>query len=140
MNTDTIFHKIIHHEIPAEIIYENDHVLAFLDISPNNPGHTLVIPKAPSHSLLDSSVDSWIHVAQAVHLLAPIIKTAVGAEGINLMMNNGEVAGQLVPYTHIHIIPRFSGDGYEHWHGHPYPEGEMATVAEKIRATLTTVL
>lgn len=133
---DTIFDKIIRREIPAEIVYENDAVLAFLDINPNNPGHTLVIPKMPSGNVLTVSADSWSAVMEVVRMLTPRIKEAVGADGINLIMNNEPSAGQIVPYTHVHIIPRFEGDGYEHWHGHPYAEGEMTRVGEKIRAVV----
>ena len=70
---------------------------------------------------------------EAVRMLAPKIKEAVGAEGINIMMNNEPSAGQIVFHAHVHIIPRFSNDGYRHWEGHPYPEGELARVGEKIR-------
>ncbi len=133
---ETIFTKIIQREIPAEIVYENDEVIAFLDINPNNPGHTLVVPKLWSNNLLDISLESWSAVMHAVHALAPRIQKAVGADGINLMMNNEPAAGQIVPHTHVHIIPRFANDGYMHWEGHPYLEGQMANVATKIRATL----
>ncbi len=133
----TIFDKIIAREVPAEIVYENEAVLAFLDISPNNPGHTLVIPKTPCMNLLDISPESWAAVMEAVHMLAPRIMRAVGAAGLNVMMNNGEAAGQLVPHAHVHLIPRFAGDGYQHWPGHPYAAGEMARVGEAIRKVTT---
>lgn len=133
---DTLFDKIVRREIPAEIVYENDAVLAFLDINPNNPGHTLVIPKIPSGNLLTISAESWGAVMEAVRILAPRIKEAVDADGINLMMNNEPSAGQIVPYTHVHIIPRFESDGLEHWHGRPYAEGELTKVGEKIRAVV----
>ena len=75
---ETIFSKIIRREVPAEIVYETGHVLAFLDISPTNPGHTLVIPKAWSRNLLDIDAAAWGRVMEAVRLLAPRIKEAVG--------------------------------------------------------------
>jgi len=130
----TIFEKIINREVPAEIVYEDEHTLAFLDIAPNNPGHTLVIPKSPSRNVLEIDADTWSKVMEAVRRLTPIIKEAVGADGINLMMNNEPAAGQIVFHTHIHIIPRFDGDGYEHWSSRSYEEGEMEAVGEKIRA------
>jgi histidine triad (HIT) family protein len=136
-NNETIFSKIIHREIPAEIVYEDEGVLAFLDISPTNPGHTLVIPKPQSTNIVDITPASWAHVMETVRILAPKIQKAVGADGINLMMNNGEIAGQLVMHTHVHIIPRFANDGYTHWPGHPYAEGEREKVGAKIRATLS---
>jgi histidine triad (HIT) family protein len=134
---ETIFAKILSREIPADIVYETEHVLAFLDISPNNPGHTLVIPKEPSKNLLDITPRSWAQVMEAVRVLAPAIKAATGADGINLMMNNEPVAGQLVMHTHVHIIPRHEGDGYTHWPGHPYAAGEAAQVAANIRDALS---
>jgi histidine triad (HIT) family protein len=133
---ETIFTKIIQRDIPAEIVYETDAVLAFLDISPNNPGHTLVIPKTWSTNVLDIDAASWGAVMEAVRMLAPKIKQAVGADGINIMMNNGEIAGQMVFHSHVHIIPRFAGDGFKHWPGTPYPEGGMREVGDKIRAQL----
>jgi len=133
---ETIFSKIIQREMPAEIIYEDEDVLAFLDISPNNPGHTLVIPKEPSINIFDISSDSWVKVMAAVRMLAPVIKEAVGAGGINIQMNNGELAGQLVFHTHVHLIPRIEDDGYKHWPGKAYEEGQMEAVAEKIRTVL----
>lgn len=132
----TIFSQIIKRNLPAEIVYENEHVLAFLDIHPNNPGHTLVIPKRESANLFDITQTSWIEVMETVRILAPALKAAVGADGVNLMMNNGEVAGQIVMHTHVHLIPRFVGDGYTHWPGHTYQEGEMAHVGARIRAQL----
>jgi histidine triad (HIT) family protein len=133
---ETLFQKILRREIPAEILYETEHVLAFLDINPNNSGHTLVIPKVHSRNILDIDPTSWSALTEAVRFLAPTIMQAVGATGINIMMNNEPTAGQIIFHTHIHLIPRFEGDGYEHWHGHPYTEGEMVKVAEKIRASL----
>lgn len=135
-NAETIFSKIIRKEIPAEIVYEDDDVMAFLDISPNNPGHTLVIPKIPSHNLLTIDAESWTKVMETVRMLAPKIKEAVCADGINIMMNNEQDAGQIVFHTHVHIIPRFKNDGYKHWPGHPYGEGEMPEIGTKIRAAL----
>ncbi len=135
---DTIFAKIICREIPAEIIYENDTTLAFLDIKPVNPGHTLVIPKRWSKNVLAISADDWAEVMETVRILAPAIVRAVGAEGINIMMNNESAAGQLVFHSHVHLIPRFEGDGFEHWPGTPYEEGVMVHTAESIRTALVS--
>ncbi|HYF29358.1 MAG TPA: HIT family protein, partial [Candidatus Paceibacterota bacterium] len=125
----TIFEKIVAREIPANIVYEDEETLAFLDIAPNNPGHTLVIPKAHSRNLLDISEESWLAVMRAVRKLAPIIKEAVGADGINLAMNNEPAAGQIVFHTHVHIIPRHEGDGFTHFPAGEYGEGEASAIA-----------
>jgi histidine triad (HIT) family protein len=133
---DTIFAKIIRREIPAEIVYEDEETLAFLDIAPNNPGHTLVIPKEPSRNLLDISEASWLAVMRTVRRLAPVIKEASGAPGINIAMNNEPAANQEVFHAHVHIIPRFEGDGVLSYSKTKYAEGEAETIAEKIRAQL----
>ena len=132
----TIFDKILSGAIPADVVYETDQVLAFLDIAPNNPGHTLVIPKEATRNLLTISPESWAAVMEAVRVLAPAIKEATGADGINLMMNNEPTAGQIVMHAHVHIIPRHEGDGFKHWPGTPYGEGEAAAMADKIRKAL----
>ena len=138
MNTqeETIFQKIISKEIPAEIVYETNDVLAFLDIYPNNPGHTLVIPKIHSRNILDISIDSWTSLTHAVHLLTPAILKAVHATAVNIMMNNEPDAGQIIFHSHIHIIPRFTDDGYTHWKGQQCDTEQMQTVAQAIRAQL----
>lgn len=133
---ETIFSKIITREIPANIVYEDDETLAFLDIAPNNPGHTLVIPKAYSRNLLDISESSWLAVMATVRKLAPIIKEAVGADGINIAMNNEPAAGQVVFHAHVHIIPRHTGDGFKTFPPGEYEPGEEIEVAEKIRTAL----
>jgi histidine triad (HIT) family protein len=138
MNTqaETLFQKIIRREIPAQIVYETEHVLAFLDIHPNNRGHTLVIPKQHSRNILSIDPASWGALTDAVRTLAPAIIDAVGATGINIMMNNEPDAGQIIFHTHIHLIPRFKDDGYTHWPGHPCADGELEEIAQKIRTVL----
>jgi histidine triad (HIT) family protein len=135
---DTLFMKIIRREIPAEIVYEDEETLAFLDISPNNPGHTLVIPKEPSRNIFEIREASWLAVMKTVRKLAPIIRDAVAAEGINIAMNNEPAADQEIFHTHVHIIPRYQGDGVLSFTKKKYTEGEMAEVAKKIRASLGT--
>lgn len=133
---DCIFCKIIAGEIPAEKVYENDDVFAFLDIKPNNHGHTLVIPKKHYRNLLDIPEETWLAMMKAVHLLAPIIKKSMNADGINLTMNNEPAANQLVFHAHVHIIPRIEGDPYLPWVGASYQDGEAKEVAKKIKAAL----
>lgn len=133
---DDIFTKIIRREIPAEIVYEDEHTLAFLDISPANHGHTLVIPKEHYRNILDIPEDVLLRVMKTVRMLAPIIKQAVGADGINVAMNSEASAHQSVFHAHVHIIPRFEGDPHQPWVGTPYKEGEAHEVAEKIQKLL----
>jgi len=133
---DCIFCKIASGEIPAEKIYENEKVVAFLDISPVNPGHTLVIPKTHHENLVDTEDGLLCEIILTVKKLAPVIMKAVGAAGYNLGVNSGSAAGQVVFHTHFHIMPRFAGDGHAHWSKKPYKEGELTEVAEKIRKEL----
>ena len=135
--TDTIFGKLIRRQIPAEIIYEDADTLAFLDITPVNPGHTLVIPKEPVRNVLDIDPLRWGKVMETVRILAPKIKEATNASGINIIMNNEPAAGQVVFHAHVHIVPRFESDGRKNWHGDAYPDGVAKEIAEKIRARIS---
>lgn len=134
---DCIFCKIARKEIPSETVYEDADTLAFLDIKPNNPGHTLVIPKKHSQNLYDMDDHSLAAVMRTAQKVAKAIKKAVAADGINLAMNNESAAGQVIFHPHIHVIPRFAEDGYRHWPQKSYKEGEAAAIAEKIRAAIS---
>ncbi len=133
---DTIFAKIIRREIAADIVYEDDDTLAFLSERYNNLGHTLVIPKTYSRNILSISEKSLAVLMQTVRKLAPVVMRAVDADGINIIINNESAAGQLIFHTHVHLIPRFVGDGYKGWPSKPYKNGEAQTIAEKIRAAM----
>lgn len=133
---ETIFSKIIRHELPADIVYEDESVIAFLDINPINPGGTLVVPKKWSRNILDIDSESWGKVMEVVRRVAPAVNEAMNASGVNIVMNNEPVANQIIFHSHVHIIPRHENDGGIDSPGIPYPEGEQARVAEKIRATL----
>lgn len=117
-------------------MYEDDATLAFLDIRPVNPGHTLVVSKRHSQNIFDVLPEDWEAVTKVVRTLASVIEKAVGADGINVNMNNREHAGQVVDHLHVHIIPRFKGDGFKLWHQSSYKEGEAALTQGKIRAQL----
>lgn len=135
---DCLFCKIIAKgEVPSTEVYEDADTYAFLDINPNNPGHTLVVPKAHYTNLYDISDDALCAVMKTVRKIALSIKKAVGATGVNIAMNNERDAGQIIDHAHIHIIPRFKDDGFRHWPGTPYKDGEIEKVARKIRAELS---
>lgn len=134
---DCLFCKIISGSIPNTKVYEDDTVLAFLDIHPVNIGHTLVIPKKHFTNLYETPDETLAQMMAVVKKLSIAIKSAVGADGINIEMNNDPVAGQIIFHTHLHIVPRFEGDGFKHWHGaRDYHEGEEKEVVEKIKALL----
>ncbi|MFA5946955.1 MAG: HIT family protein [Patescibacteria group bacterium] len=130
-----IFCEIVAGNIPALKIYENDKVIAFLDINPVAKGHTLVIPKNHANDLAAGSVEDSLELMKVIHDLAPKIVKAVGASGYNLGMNHGFDAGQEVLHTHIHIMPRYNGDVRSFVKTHPVKE-ELQAVADEIRAKL----
>ncbi len=124
MDNDTLFEQIINGDLPSYKIHEDDHTYAFLDIKPVNPGHTLVIPKRRYPDLFTIPQADFLAVMNMVHQLAPIIQAAVNADGINIANNNGQAAGQVVWHYHVHIIPRYDGDGHGQWHGNTVPTAE----------------
>lgn len=133
---ECIFCKIINGEIPANIIYQDEQTLAFLDISPVNPGHTLIIPKNHHETILDCPLEIQTAMMKTLELITPVILKAVNSDGFNVNVNTKAVAGQVVPHYHLHIIPRHQGDGLELWHGQPYAAGEAENVAAAIKNEL----
>ena len=103
------FAKILRGEFPCYKVYEDDHVLAFLDIMPRCPGHTLVIPKAPARNILDISADDYAHVARGAHKIARAAMKAFKADGITVQQFNEPAGGQVVFHLHVHVIPRKTG-------------------------------
>jgi histidine triad (HIT) family protein len=103
------FAKILRGEFPSYKVYENEHVLAFLDIMPRSPGHTLVIPKAPARNILDIKVDDYAHVARAAHRIAAAAMKAFEADGITVQQFNEPAGGQVVFHLHMHVMPRKDG-------------------------------
>ena len=111
-STDCVFCKIVAQQLPANIVYEDEEIIAFLDIRPINPGHTLVIPKNHAASLkeLDSELGGRLFQV-AGRIAAALRKSGLRVEGINVWLADGKAAFQEVPHIHIHVIPRFEGDG-----------------------------
>lgn len=134
--SDCIFCKIIAGELPCSKVYEDEHVVAFLDIHPTAPGHTLVVPKAHCDDVVGCNPDVFAHMTKAAQKVAPAVVKATGAEGFNLGVNNGAAAGQVIFHLHLHVIPRNVGDGLQMWGAKEYQEGEMMQIAEKIRKAL----
>ncbi len=108
-DTNNIFAKILRGEIPCFKVYENDHVLAFLDIMPRAPGHTLVIPKAPARNLLDITEKDFVEVARATRLIARAAMPVFNADGMMIVQFSEPASGQEVYHLHMHVIPRFDG-------------------------------
>jgi histidine triad (HIT) family protein len=108
---DTIFSRIIRGDIPCARVYEDDHVLAFLDISPLSPGHTLVIPKEAAATLDRLSDESAAAVGRVLPRIARAVLAVTGASAYNVLQNNGSAAHQAVHHVHFHIIPKPAGGG-----------------------------
>ncbi|VAW12633.1 hypothetical protein MNBD_BACTEROID05-1255 [hydrothermal vent metagenome] len=137
---DCIFCKIVKGEIPSpNKIYEDREVLGLLDIEPVNKGHVIVIPKKHSEDILHTDDELLKYTILVVKKLAKTIQKAVKASGVNININNGKDAGQVIFHPHIHIIPRFANDDLKLWKGKRYNEGEMEELTDKIKTcTLTT--
>lgn len=133
---DCLFCKIIAGEIPCHKIYEDENILAFLDIKPLNPGHALVIPKKHAEHLLETSEEDAGALMNAAKKIAPAIMQSVGASGCNVNCNIGRAAGQLIFHTHFHIIPRYDNDGFEPWRRDEDIGDGLSEVAERIRGVL----
>ena len=133
----TIFQKIIDGEIPCHRVYEDDHVLAFLDVAPLTKGHVLVIPKEATSSLHELSTESGAALGAALVTVAKAVVKATGATDYNILQNNGVDAHQAVFHVHFHIIPTYSGDdglGID-WRPSELIDGE--TLASEIASALT---
>ncbi len=117
-----IFCKIVRGDIPSARVLETDHAVAFLDINPVNRGHVLLVPKAHHATLADLPDHLAAETASLVPRLARAIQAATGADGLNLVVNNGQVAGQTVFHGHWHLIPRFVDDPVN-W---PWPHDEYS--------------
>ena len=133
---DCIFCKIVAGSIPSTKIFEDADTLAFLDIGPVNPGHTLVIPKNHATNIFDIEEKDYLAVMKTVCAIAPAIRAGVGAEGVNITSSNEKAAGQEVFHLHVHIIPRFEKDMLKHWPHGKYQSEEGQKIAEKIKNAL----
>jgi histidine triad (HIT) family protein len=112
MTTDPncLFCKIVAKSIPAQIVYEDDHTLAFLDITPHAPGHTMVIPKYHASRLVELPDVEVASLFAAVKKVAKLLDDKLGADGVTIGINQGRASGQEVDHLHVHIMPRWKGD------------------------------
>jgi histidine triad (HIT) family protein len=108
-DSNNIFAKILRGELPCFKVYEDEHVLSFLDIMPRVPGHTLVIPKAPARGIIDIKVEDYLHVARATHKIAAVAKQVFKADGLTVQQFNETAGGQVVFHLHVHVMPRHDG-------------------------------
>ncbi len=135
--SECVFCKIAAGEIPAIKLYEDEAVVAFLDVGPLSDGHTLVIPKQHFEKLHECDAEVLSKIGGRIGKIAGAVVEAMGADGYNVLCNNGRAAGQLVEHVHFHIIPRNAGDGvFNRWPAYEYKQGEAEEIAKKICAKL----
>ena len=108
---DCLFCKIANKKIPAEIIYEDGDTLAVLDIHPRAAGHTMILPKTHADSILDLPQNKIGPVFSAVQKVTAMLQSSLQADAFTIGINNGKYSGQLIDHLHVHIIPRWRGDG-----------------------------
>jgi histidine triad (HIT) family protein len=128
-----IFCEIVDAKAPAVVLYENDSVMAFLDINPMNFGHTLVIPKKHYHDFSTIPAKETADLIHAMQIVSKAVRDGVKADGYNIISNNGTAAGQSVSHFHFHIIPRFSSDFHMKVNLKKYTGSSIYEYAEKIK-------
>ncbi|MET2826665.1 HIT family protein [Mesorhizobium shangrilense] len=131
-----IFAKILRGEIPSHRVYEDESVVAFMDVMPQGPGHTLVVPKAPSRNLLDADPATLGPLFTVVQKVALAVKKAFGADGATVLQFNEPASGQTVYHLHVHVIPRFEGIALRPHTGNMEKPEVLAENADKIRRAL----
>jgi len=134
---DCIFCKIIAGQIPCTKVYEDATCLVFMDINPISPGHTLVVPKKHYEAIMEMTADEAAVLFASIPALAAAVKAALKAEALNVLQNNGRAAGQAVDHLHVHLIPRWAGDGLGfRWPAKKADFAVLAQQAEAIKAGL----
>ena len=132
MKNDCVFCAIAAGEIPSFKVYEDDLVLAYLDINPFTKGHTLVIPKAHSANLLETDEATLAAVIARVRKVAARLKAALPCDGFNILQNNGAAAGQTVMHLHFHIVPRYGSEPIA-FESHAGNMDELKALADRLR-------
>ena len=133
-DTNNIFAKILRGEIPAISVYEDDATLAFMDVMPQSPVHTLVIPKSPAENLFELDLEAGKQVLRTAQIVARAVQDAFKADGIMLNQFNGPAAGQTVFHFHVHIVPRYENVPLRRHTGDMENPDVLEEQAEKIRA------
>ena len=133
---NNIFAKILRGEIPCHKVYEDDAVLAFMDVMPQSDGHTLVVPKSAARNILDASAEQLAVLMPVVQKIARAVIKAFAADGAVIMQFNEEPAGQTVFHLHFHVVPRYEGVPLRPHTGKMADMAVIAAQAEKLRAAL----
>lgn len=137
---DCLFCKIIVGEMPSHKIYEDEKTFVFLDINPVNLAHSLVVPKVHSETIFESKKEDAEKLIETAKYIGLKIQKIVDAQGMNININSGKAAGQIIFHTHIHLIPRFEDDGFKHWQGKNSPnKEELEKLAKEIRTKIDSL-
>ena len=132
-----IFCKLANGDIPTATVYEDEYLRAIMDAAPANKGHIIILPKSHAANIYELE-DEYVSMAFVLaKKLAVALKKLTGCDGVNILQNNGEAAGQTVFHFHVHVIPRFKDDDCTIvWKPTSYEDGEASEVAKKIAELL----
>ncbi|WP_334145498.1 HIT family protein [Hyphomicrobium sp.] len=133
---DNVFAKILRGEIPSHKVLEDDDVIVLMDVMPQGPGHTLVVPKRASRNLLDADPAVLAKLLPVVQRVARAVKAAFAADGVSVFQYNEAAGGQSVFHLHIHVVPRFEGVPLKPHSGKMEDQAVLAANAEKLRKAL----
>ncbi len=134
---DCIFCKIINGDIPSNTIYENSEFKVIMDASPATKGHVLILPKEHFDDIYDIDAETAGRLFQLANVVARALKEALHCDGLNILQNNGTIAGQTVFHFHMHLIPRYKGDTVTlKWEEHSSDDLDMEKIRQDIRKAL----
>lgn len=137
-DTTCIFCKLADGSIPASTVYEDKYLKAIMDVSPANKGHVIILPKTHAADVFELDDEFVSRVFLLAKKIAAALKQSLNCDGINILQNNGEAAGQTVFHFHVHVIPRFKNDSCNiSWKQGNYEDGEAALLADKINSLLS---
>ncbi|MCX5863078.1 MAG: HIT family protein [Desulfomonile sp.] len=139
VSKECIFCRIVAGEVPCTKIFEDDSILAFMDIAPLNKGHFLVIPKEHYGNILETPPDLYGRLASMVAIIARVVQETVSPDGMNFMQLNGKAGNQVVPHLHMHLVPRWVEDGLTicAWEPIMGDIKDISATAEKIKSKLS---
>ncbi len=138
MSDQCVFCEIVRGEAPASLAYQDDTVIAFMDVQPITQGHMLVLPREHAVLMTDVNETAAMRTFRVARKLAAVARQTLGASGVNLIVMDGEAAFQDVPHFHVHVIPRYPQDGFgltfPHTYEHPPARAQLDAIAAAIRA------
>ena len=130
---DCVFCGVVRGRLPAHVVLEDDLTVAFLDVRPAARGHTLVVPRAHVEHLWDADADSAAAVMRTAHAVAAVLRSHLAPDGLTLRQNTGRASGQEVPHLHLHLVPRWHGDGTIGWPWPPPTDVDLPAVLAALR-------